>query len=1554
MQWENVYIFISSTFNDMHAERDYLVKSVFPALSEWCEERKLRLIDIDLRWGVTAADSEAKNTVRACLRNIDECRPFFLCFLGQRRGWVPGKDDIGADTYEQFPKLLDGRYAGEASVTEMEIIHALIDPLHNGILRGTKDDSRSGQAAEHAFFFLRKPGYLDAIPCSQNPSNRGASNVWLPHPDLRAIYTNEAEKNNATADTELTRWREKEIPGTGRPVFSYTTEWQKDESTPEIALPLCIPTTAPKDSEVWQNAFTGWAKRWAAIDVAVDDSGEITGVELEKAKAYNTGLIGGRLGNFRVGDCALAEVVIEQLKEAITKRYPGHTSIEKQTPLQKELDQQAQFLRVASEGFIERAGDFDALNDYLQSKENRPFAMTAHAGMGKTSLLAHFIDTYRVHDGESLHYRFIGGSDDSISAEKLIRSLLLEMKESEKIESDIPANPIDMMTKLPDLLAEAGSKGKTVLIIDALNQLESGMGDLYWIPSVLPDNVKLAVSFKLGEESADEYYRQMEKSCGMILHKVKPFDSMADREALVTAYLEQYFKELDRPRIKTLINSSGANNPLFLKATLSELRVFGVHNDLSEVIKSRFGNTPVSAFTAILSRMENDPAHTKLKPDIALPHIFGWIAHSRYGLSVDELVDLLMLEYPVNDRADVLDAIYLILRQLRPFMAKRDGRVDFFYESFKIAAIERYTGSHRYARATADWHKSLAVYFETLPLGNRKRLMEQAWQYAHAGMEKEYEDLLNDFVFNQNRLTMFGPDALIEDCGYLESDSTNVLREFYQIAYSILQKYPDQLATQLWGRLSENDSPFCLKLLSHTLSVKEERCETWLRPLFQCMDAPGAGIDFVLGNASDDLGFCIALSPDETIMVTELRPNKLAIWDLEARRIIHKITFEEEGLIQHICFAPDGASFAVRRNFLNDEGIHVWDAVNYTELCRITNISNCLIMPQGGTRYKSLSGRFMYTNDSRCILAQTKGGLAMFDVYTGNILSTVENQLDIYSFGMGRNLIAAGSLKWSKTVYYVEDPYPIENKKRSFFSKNPKKKKLQSFSISCTILLFDYNAEDNSISLRSDILEGHPSYVDLVSVSEDDRYIVSASIEGDIRLWDVGSACMIKQVDIGRQISGMCFIESGSKLLASCYDGFIYKLTIPDLVCENKISCSFGGIADMEIYKDESRCLVLSDNRQTIKRISLHDTKKNKSCGTPIKNIGFDRQRSCVIASSFQNYIEAGYIPVSGIEKQGKLFFFDARHNFVSVASLDGAEMTDFIYLSPDGKSVVSKDGLWSDNGRDNKKFGINIKRWDLTNLPISNDSIIPKKTFSVTDFRTSEDGHVMNRIRFSSNFEYVVVSQPLQRKIVAFDINTGNQLCRIEADSLEDDEDNRYCYESEVSQDGILYMLNYKTGKLLQFDVCSGTLIEAFVLEGFKSNNYDHDSFQNNGMIITLESDKLLYYDEEAIVLIDIDKKSIVFALERGNNKPCKYDDYPDSNCFTSIDSKGEILCTTREISDSPREECFDVWDTRTGLLLSRFHTEGHLSNAVIKGNVITIGLASGYICSFKLENMN
>ena len=46
--WRTVRLFISSTFRDMHAERDYLVKVVFPDLRERIERHRIYLDDIGI------------------------------------------------------------------------------------------------------------------------------------------------------------------------------------------------------------------------------------------------------------------------------------------------------------------------------------------------------------------------------------------------------------------------------------------------------------------------------------------------------------------------------------------------------------------------------------------------------------------------------------------------------------------------------------------------------------------------------------------------------------------------------------------------------------------------------------------------------------------------------------------------------------------------------------------------------------------------------------------------------------------------------------------------------------------------------------------------------------------------------------------------------------------------------------------------------------------------------------------------------------------------------------------------------------------------------------------------------------------------------------------------------------------------------------------------------------------------------------------------------------------------------------------------------------------
>jgi hypothetical protein len=83
--WRTVRVFISSTFRDMQSERDWLVRFVFPKLRQELLQRRIHLVDVDLRWGVTSE----QDALSVCREVVDECRPRFLCMLGGRYGWVP-------------------------------------------------------------------------------------------------------------------------------------------------------------------------------------------------------------------------------------------------------------------------------------------------------------------------------------------------------------------------------------------------------------------------------------------------------------------------------------------------------------------------------------------------------------------------------------------------------------------------------------------------------------------------------------------------------------------------------------------------------------------------------------------------------------------------------------------------------------------------------------------------------------------------------------------------------------------------------------------------------------------------------------------------------------------------------------------------------------------------------------------------------------------------------------------------------------------------------------------------------------------------------------------------------------------------------------------------------------------------------------------------------------------------------------------------------------------------------------------------------------------------
>lgn len=143
--WRTVRVFISSTFRDMHGERDLLTRFVFPELRARAHSRCIQIYEADLRWGVTEEDARSARALEICLGEISRSH-YFIGMLGQRYGWVQGNYVV--PDLEEYDWIRE--YPTHRSITELEMYHAaLADPE---------------KAMKKAFFFFRDKAFLSEVP----------------------------------------------------------------------------------------------------------------------------------------------------------------------------------------------------------------------------------------------------------------------------------------------------------------------------------------------------------------------------------------------------------------------------------------------------------------------------------------------------------------------------------------------------------------------------------------------------------------------------------------------------------------------------------------------------------------------------------------------------------------------------------------------------------------------------------------------------------------------------------------------------------------------------------------------------------------------------------------------------------------------------------------------------------------------------------------------------------------------------------------------------------------------------------------------------------------------------------------------------------------------------------------------------------------------------------------------------------------------------------------------------------------------------------------------
>jgi hypothetical protein len=785
-------IFLSSTFNDLRAERDKLQAEVFPRLRKYCEDKGFSFQPIDLRWGVSSEAGFDQKTMQICIDEVKRCKnalnPHFAIMLGERYGWIPLPASVKKEEFELVKNAILKRYANNQEVIDMinhwykldtnAIENLYMLQIRTGIYEDWNQWGKIENTLRDAFMTVVKEELSDELTEEQKFKYiKSATEQEI----IEGLFENEsvAKENIFFYNRDFTNL-DKITETEFEELEKKDKEYRKKDSTYTVTI---------KQFSDFEN-FNG-----NRIDRIIRPHHELLinkikeNLPKDNIKEYPL-ILDTNLDRTQdsVTDQYLeqfAKDFEETMFQAIKKEIENYQDVDSFT---RELDEQKAFLDEKSKIFVGRTEFLTKIDNYISNDTtNKPLIIYANSGSGKSSLMAKAIsNSIEKHPSKNIIYRFVGTSELSNNPINLYKSIYNQLCQDEntkyifegyimqnQLELDFVLSNIKELDKMFANVFQNGIMGQdVVLFIDALDQFVID-DSLDWLPKNLHENIKVIISTLPNDDYEDIKYlpklRQKYQNNPENFLFLEPFDEK-EANSMINEYLSN-LKRTITPKQKNKILEAFLQNksPLYLKILLEEANEWKSYDCIED---ENYPKNLDDLITRLFNRL-NSKCHHSMP---LIEYAFSYIACSKDGISEPELFDILSNETRLMD--DVSNEFYprpprlptavwaRLYSQISHYMTikEKDGiaQINFFHRKFNEASY-KLLGKKQAHQNLANFYEK--AYNKELEVATSLSsiLTQLPYQLTMSNQKQKTKELLTNFEFLMQKFKLNKTDEIFGD-----------------------------------------------------------------------------------------------------------------------------------------------------------------------------------------------------------------------------------------------------------------------------------------------------------------------------------------------------------------------------------------------------------------------------------------------------------------------------------------------------------------------------------------------------------------------------------------------------------------------------------------------------------------------------------------------------------------------------------------------------------------------------------------------------------------------